>query len=33
MHPQLTAVVLPFGDGVGLAVKTRPLMTELGGPF
>jgi len=33
MHPQLTAVVLPFGDGVGLAVKTRPLMTEMGGPF
>jgi predicted O-methyltransferase YrrM len=33
MHPQLTAVVLPFGDGVGLAVKTRPLMTELGGPW
>ncbi len=33
MHPQLAAVVLPFGDGVGLAVKTRPLMTELGGPF
>ena len=33
MHPQLTAVVLPFGDGVGLAVKTKPLMTELGGPY
>jgi predicted O-methyltransferase YrrM len=33
MHPQLTAVVLPFGDGVGLAVKTKPLMTEMGGPF
>lgn len=33
MHPQLAAVVLPFGDGVGLAVKTRLLMTELGGPF
>lgn len=33
MHPQLAAVVLPFGDGVGLAVKTKPLMTELGGPF
>jgi predicted O-methyltransferase YrrM len=33
MHPQLASVVLPFGDGVGLAVKTKPLMTELGGPF
>ena len=33
MHPQLAAVVLPFGDGVGLAVKTKPLISELGGPF
>jgi predicted O-methyltransferase YrrM len=33
MHPQLQAVVLPLGDGVGLATKTRPLRTELGGPF
>lgn len=33
MHPQLTAVVLPLGDGVGLATKTRPLVSELGGPF
>ncbi len=32
-HPQLSAVVLPLGDGVGLATKTRPLMTELGGPW
>lgn len=32
-HPQLAAVVLPFGDGFGLAVKTRPLITEMGGPF
>lgn len=32
-HPQLEAVVLPFGDGVGLATKTRPLMSEMGGPF
>jgi predicted O-methyltransferase YrrM len=32
-HPQLCAVVLPFGDGVGLAAKTRPLASELGGPF
>lgn len=33
MHPQLEAVVLPIGDGVGLATKTRPLVTELGGPY
>lgn len=32
-HPQLAAVVLPLGDGVGLATKTKPLMTELGGPW
>jgi predicted O-methyltransferase YrrM len=33
IHPQLVALVLPLGDGVGLATKTRALMTELGGPF
>lgn len=33
MHPQLEAVVLPLGDGVGLATKTRPLISEMGGPF
>lgn len=33
MHPQLRAVVLPLADGVGLATKLRPLMTEMGGPF
>jgi predicted O-methyltransferase YrrM len=33
MHPQLEAVVLPLGDGVGLATKTRLLISELGGPF
>jgi predicted O-methyltransferase YrrM len=32
-HPQLEAIVLPLGDGVGLATKTRPLMSEMGGPF
>jgi predicted O-methyltransferase YrrM len=32
-HPQLRAVVLPFGDGLGVATKTRALMSELGGPF
>ncbi len=33
IHPQLAAVILPLGDGVGLAAKTQPLVTELGGPF
>ena len=33
MHPQLQSLVLPLGDGVGLAVKTRPTVMELGGPF
>ena len=33
MHPQLRSVLLPLGDGVGLASKTKPLVTELGGPF
>jgi caffeoyl-CoA O-methyltransferase len=33
MHPQLQAVVLPLGDGVGLATKTKPTMFEMGGPF
>jgi predicted O-methyltransferase YrrM len=33
MHPQLAAVVLPLGDGVGLATKTKPLISEMGGPW
>jgi len=33
IHPQLVAQVLPLGDGVGMAVKAKPLMTDLGGPF
>jgi caffeoyl-CoA O-methyltransferase len=32
-YPQLEALVLPFGDGVGLAVKTRRTVMEMGGPF
>lgn len=32
-HPQLVSVVLPLGDGVGLAAKTRPTVMEMGGPF
>lgn len=33
MHPQLQAVVLPVGDGLGVAAKTKPLISEMGGPY
>ncbi|MBV8199695.1 MAG: O-methyltransferase [Acidobacteria bacterium] len=33
MHPQLESLVIPLGDGVGLATKTKALRSELGGPF
>jgi caffeoyl-CoA O-methyltransferase len=33
MHPQLQAVVLPVGDGLGVATKLKPTLLELGGPF
>lgn len=33
IHPQLSATILPVGDGVGLATKVKPLMSEMGGPF
>lgn len=33
IHPQLQAVVLPFGDGLGVATKTKPLISEMGGPY
>lgn len=33
IHPQLASVVLPLGDGVGLAAKTGPTVMEMGGPF
>jgi len=33
IHPQLRASLLPLGDGVGVAVKTRPVVLEMGGPF
>ena len=32
-HPQLRALLLPLGDGVGIAVKTKKLIREMGGPF
>ncbi|MEO8275606.1 MAG: O-methyltransferase [Thermoanaerobaculia bacterium] len=33
IHPQLATVLLPLGDGVGLGVKRRQTIRELGGPF
>lgn len=33
IHPQLRASLLPLGDGVGVATKTKPVMTEMGGPY
>ena len=33
MHPQLHAVVLPVGDGLGVATKVKPLISEMGGPY
>lgn len=33
MHPQLDSLILPLGDGVGLAVKKKHLVTDLGGPY
>lgn len=33
MHPQLQAVVLPVGDGLGIATKLKPTILEMGGPF
>jgi caffeoyl-CoA O-methyltransferase len=33
IHPQLQAVVLPLGDGVGLAAKTKATVMEMGGPW
>jgi predicted O-methyltransferase YrrM len=33
IHPQLATVLLPLGDGVGLGVKKKQTIRELGGPF
>lgn len=33
IHPQLHAVILPLGDGVGLATKTKTTILEMGGPY
>ena len=33
IHPQLQAVVLPLGDGLGIATKIKPTIFELGGPY
>ena len=33
MHPQVDSLILPVADGLGLAVKKKPLLTDQGGPF
>lgn len=33
IYPQLTTVLLPLGDGVGLGTKNKPTVREMGGPF
>ena len=33
MHPQLRSFVLPVGDGLAVARKAQPLVTDLGGPY
>ncbi|MDX1631800.1 MAG: O-methyltransferase [Thermoanaerobaculia bacterium] len=33
IHPQLDSVLLPLGDGVGLGVKKKQTILEMGGPF
>lgn len=33
IHPQLHSVILPLGDGVGLATKTKATILEMGGPY
>jgi caffeoyl-CoA O-methyltransferase len=33
IHPQMAALVMPLGDGIGLAVKTKPTVMEMGGPY
>jgi predicted O-methyltransferase YrrM len=33
IHPQLATVMLPLGDGVGVGVKRKPTIMEMGGPF
>ena len=33
IHPQLATVLLPLGDGVGLGVKKKITIREMGGPF
>ena len=33
MYPQLQALVLPVGDGLGIATKIKPTIMEMGGPF
>jgi caffeoyl-CoA O-methyltransferase len=33
IHPQLQSLVLPLGDGLGIARKVKPTIREMGGPY
>lgn len=33
IHPQLHSLILPMGDGLGVATKTRATIREMGGPY
>jgi predicted O-methyltransferase YrrM len=33
IHPQVDSLVLPLADGLGVAIKKKPLVTDLGGPY
>lgn len=33
IHPQLQSLVLPLGDGLGVARKVKPTIREMGGPY
>lgn len=33
IHPQLKAMVLPLGDGLGVGTKVQQTVREMGGPF
>lgn len=33
IHPQLHSLILPVGDGLGVATKTQATIREMGGPY